>query len=68
MEVISWVSAHAGQNCELCLSAHRRLPGTLRYVAYIHISILVELLSPRYIHNHDYIYIYPLVVGYLTQQ
>ena len=32
MEVISWISAHVGQNCELCLSAHRRLPGTLRYL------------------------------------
>ena len=32
MEFISRVSAHAGQNCELCLSAHGRLPGTLRYV------------------------------------
>ena len=32
MEFISRVSAHAGQNCELCLSAHGRLPGTLRYM------------------------------------
>ena len=30
MEFISWVSAHAGRNRELCLSAHGRLPGTLR--------------------------------------
>ena len=30
MEFISRVSAHAGQNRELCLSAHGRLPGTLR--------------------------------------
>ena len=31
MEVISWVSAHAGQNHDLCLSAHGHLPRTLRY-------------------------------------
>ena len=31
MEVIPWVSAHVGQNCDLCLSAHGHLPGTLRY-------------------------------------
>ena len=31
MEFISRVSAHMGQNGELCLSAHGRLPGTLRY-------------------------------------
>ena len=28
---LSWASAHAGQNCELWLSAHGCLPGTLRY-------------------------------------
>ena len=32
MKFISQVSAHAGQNRELCLSAHGRLPGTLRYM------------------------------------
>ena len=32
MEFISRVSAHTGQNLELCLSAHGRLPGTLRYI------------------------------------
>ena len=26
-----WASAHVGQNRELCLSAHGRLPETLRY-------------------------------------
>ena len=31
MEFISRVSAHAGRNRELYLSAHGRLPGTLRY-------------------------------------
>ena len=32
MEFISWVSAHTGQNRELCLSAHGHLARTLRYV------------------------------------
>ena len=32
MEFISQVSAHAGRNRELYLSAHGRLPGTLRYI------------------------------------
>ena len=32
MEFISRVSTHAGRNRELCLSAHGRLPGTLRYI------------------------------------
>ena len=31
MEVISQVSAHAGQNRELYLSAYGPLPGTLQY-------------------------------------
>ena len=29
MQFMSLVSAHVGQNCELCLSVHGRLPGTL---------------------------------------
>ena len=29
---ISRVSAHTGQNCKLCLSAHGCLPGTLQYL------------------------------------
>lgn len=28
------VNAHAGQYCELCLSAHVCLPGTLQYYTY----------------------------------
>ena len=32
MEVICQVSAHAGQNCKLCLSAHGRLPRRLQYL------------------------------------
>ena len=36
MEFISQVSAHTGQNRKLCLSAHGRLPGTLRYYYNIH--------------------------------
>ena len=31
-EFISQVSAHAGQNRELCLSAHGHLPETLQYL------------------------------------
>ena len=29
--IMSRVSAHADQNCDVCLSAHGRLSGTLRY-------------------------------------
>ena len=46
MEFISRVSAHAGRNRELCLiSAHERLPGTLRYV---HMHIASEAKDFRY--------------------
>ena len=32
MEIISRLSAHAAQYHDVCLIAHGRLPGTLRYV------------------------------------
>ena len=44
MEFISRVSAHVGQNHELCLSAHGRLPGTLRYVYIVVVVIWYDLL------------------------
>ena len=36
MKVISRVSAHVGQNHELCLSAHERLPGTLSSIIILY--------------------------------
>ena len=50
MEFISRVSAHRGQNCEVCLSAHGCLPGTLRYFrnlgwAILCVHVIIILLS-----------------------
>ena len=47
MDFISRVSAHAGRNRELCLSAHGRLPGTLRYYDTMPLPYLVQDIEFR---------------------
>ena len=48
------VSAHTGQNCELCSSAHGRLPGTLRYTVQPRLSG-PRLFGPSIIRTRKYI-------------
>ena len=41
---MSRVSAHAGQNRDVCLSTHGHLPGTLRYM-FLHISVPIVVVT-----------------------
>ena len=46
---ISWVSTHAGQNSELCLSAHRCLPATLWYMClYMYYTLYFQCVQVYY--------------------
>lgn len=38
--IVSWVSAHTGQNHELRFSTHGHLPGTLRYDLNCQLSVI----------------------------
>ena len=48
MEGIPWVSTHAGQNREFCVSARGCLPGTVRYIDQICTSTWVTFKMIQY--------------------
>ena len=71
MQFISWVNAYAGQNCELCISAHGRLPGILQYMCVLKIVFtdLVVLYGPiRDGVDHSLIQVGPTNIDRLPNQ
>ena len=61
MEIMSRVSTHAGQNRNVCLSAHGHLSGTLRYALPVKVLELLCVITctctctyTMHMHPHPY--------------